>query len=173
MPIFITRLSDDSGDRMTGGRAAAGSVGATRARRSCTSWRAGIRSVPVSKISTTDDSPSTDFDRSTVRPGTPFMAASSGTLMSASTSELDSPGASVWISTSGGANSGKTSNGASLVLRTPTTSRITASATTGSRSRSDVPIRARIMGRYFPTPNSVPKSSAAPVVTTRVPGAGP
>ena len=34
MPIFITRLSDDSGDMMTGGWAAAGSVAATRARRS-------------------------------------------------------------------------------------------------------------------------------------------
>ena len=47
MPIFITRLSDDSGDRMTGGRATAGSVAATRASRSCTSCRAGMRSVPL------------------------------------------------------------------------------------------------------------------------------
>ena len=95
MPIFMTRLRDDSGDMITGGRAAAGSVGATRASRSCTSCRAGIRSVPGSKMRTTDDSPSTDFERSTSRPGTPFIAASSGTLISASTSALERPGASV------------------------------------------------------------------------------
>ena len=171
MPIFMTRLSEDSGDMMTGGRAAAGRVGATRARRSWTSCRAGIRSVPFSKISTTDDKPSTDLERSTSSPGTPFIAASSGTLMSASTSELESPGASVWISTSGGANSGNTSNGASFAALMPTAIRMTDSATTGSRSRSEAAINPRIS--YFPTPNSVPKSSAAPTVTTRVPAGGP
>ena len=129
MPIFMTRLRDESGDMITGGRAAAGSVGATRARRSWTSCRAGMRSVPFSKIRTTDDKPSTDLERRTSRPGTPFMAASSGTLMSASTSELESPGASVWISTSGGANSGNTSNGASLAALMPTTIRMIESAT--------------------------------------------
>ena len=48
---------------MTGGRATAGSRGASTASRSCTSCRAAIRSVPSLRISTTDDSPSTDFDR--------------------------------------------------------------------------------------------------------------
>ena len=37
--------------------------------RSCTSCRAGIRSVPSSKISTTDDRPSTDFERSVFEAG--------------------------------------------------------------------------------------------------------
>ncbi len=171
MPIFMTRLREESGDMITGGRAAAGSVGATRARRSWTSCRAGMRSVPFSKMRTTDDKPSTDLERRTSRPGTPFMAASSGTLMSASTSELESPGASVWISTSGGANSGNTSNGASLAVLMPTTIRMIESATTGSRSRSEAAISPRTA--YFPTPNSVPKSSAAPTVTTRVPAGGP
>ena len=36
-PIFMTRLKDDSGDRITGGRTAAGSVAATRVNRSWTS----------------------------------------------------------------------------------------------------------------------------------------
>ena len=40
MPTFMTRLREESGDMITGGRAAAGSVGATRARRSWTSCRA-------------------------------------------------------------------------------------------------------------------------------------
>ena len=36
-PIFMTRLKDDSGDRITGGRTAAGRVAATRVNRSWTS----------------------------------------------------------------------------------------------------------------------------------------
>ena len=60
-----TRLSDDSGDRMTGGCAAAGRRGrrcAAAAPARAAARR--IRSVPSSKISTTDDRPSTDFERS-------------------------------------------------------------------------------------------------------------
>ena len=37
MPIFMTRLSDDSGDRITGGSAAVGRLAAIRRRRSWTS----------------------------------------------------------------------------------------------------------------------------------------
>ena len=54
-----------------------------RSSRSCTSCRAAIRSVPSSKISTTDDRPSTDFERSVFSPATPFIAFSSGTVTSA------------------------------------------------------------------------------------------
>ena len=43
----------------------------------------------------------------------PLSAFSSGTLTRLSTSSVDSPAHSVWISTSGGANSGKTSSGMS------------------------------------------------------------
>ena len=59
----MTRLSDDSGESMTGGRATAGSVAAARDSRSCTICRDRMTSVEGSRISTTDDSPSTDFDR--------------------------------------------------------------------------------------------------------------
>ena len=69
MPIFMTRLSDDSGDSMTGGRATPGSCAAARDRRSCTICRAVITSVAGSRISTTDDKPSTDFERILSRPG--------------------------------------------------------------------------------------------------------
>ena len=72
------------------------------------------------RIRTTDDSPSTDFDRIVFRPIVPFSAFSSGTLTRLSTSSVDSPGASVWISTRGGANSGKTSRAARWAVRTPT-----------------------------------------------------
>ena len=111
MPIFITRLSDDSGDSMTGGWATAGSCAAARDNRSCTICRAVITSVAGSRISTTDDNPRTDFDRIGRRPGMPFSAASSGTVTSDSTSLVERPGASVCTSTSGGANSGNTSSG--------------------------------------------------------------
>ena len=145
IPIFKTRLSDESGERMTGGCAAAGSAAAVRSRRSCTSCRAPISSVPSSKMSTTDDRPSTDLDRRVLRPGTPFIAVSSGTVTRLSTSPVDSPGASVWISTSGGANSGKTSSGVSSAARVPAIISTTARATTTKRRRSDDSTSRRIM----------------------------
>ena len=66
-----------------------------------------------------------------------MSAASSGTVTSASTSVVESPGASVWTSTSGGANSGNTSSGVVRSVRHETTTAITASATTMIRCRSD------------------------------------
>ena len=112
-PIFSTRLVDESGDRITGGLRRRPAAAAPRppAAPAPAAARA-IRSVPSSKISTTDDSPSTDFERIVFSPGVPLSAFSSGTLTRLSTSSVERPGASVWISTSGGANSGKTSSGA-------------------------------------------------------------
>ena len=46
IPIFITRLSDDSGDNMTGGWATPGNREAARDKRSCTICRARMTSVP-------------------------------------------------------------------------------------------------------------------------------
>ena len=144
MPIFMTRLSEDSGESITGGRATAGSVAAARDSRSCTICLALNTSVEGSRIRTTDESPSTDLERMRVEPGTPLSAASSGTVTSASTSLVESPGASVCTSTSGGANSGKTSSGVvRSVLTAPTTSS-TASAATTMRLRSESATRARI-----------------------------
>ena len=111
-PILSSRLVDDSGERITGCRAAVGSRAASTASRSCTTWRAAIRSVPSLRINTTDESPSTDFDRIVLRPIVPLSAFSSGTLIRLSTSSVERPGASVWTSIKGGANSGKTSSGA-------------------------------------------------------------
>ncbi len=62
--------------------------------------------------------------------GTPVSALSIGTLTSDSTSSADSPGASVWTSISGGANSGKTSNGTERTARAPTATNTTVSTTT-------------------------------------------
>src|ERR1044071_7918779 len=107
MPIFMTRLVDDSGWIMTGGPAQFGHCADVAAIRSATHCRAWRRSAPGLKISSIDDSCGTDFDRMTSRPGTPLSASSSGTVTSDSTSEGDRPCDGVCTSTFGGANSGK------------------------------------------------------------------
>ena len=56
-PIFSSRLVDDSGERITGLFAAAGSRAASTASRSCTTCRAAIRSVPSLRIRTTRREP--------------------------------------------------------------------------------------------------------------------
>ena len=115
-PIFITRLVADSGWSITGGAAQVGSVGVIWASRSATSWRASSSFVPGLKSSTTCESWMTDFERIVSRPSMPASDCSSGTVTSCSTSSADRPMQIVWISTFGGANSGKTSTGMRLHL---------------------------------------------------------
>ena len=142
-PIFSSRLVDDSGERITGWRprpaAATPPPTAVPARPAASA----IRSVPSLRISTTDDSPSTDFDRIVLSPIVPLSAFSSGTLIKLSTSSVESPGASVWTSINGGANSGKTSSGAFAPSERPRSSArprgpapAPAAATTSRRSSS-------------------------------------
>ncbi len=95
MPIFITRLVDDSGGIINGGAAHLGKLGVAIATRSATNWRVNNSSTPASKIATTEDSCGTDFERKVVTPGTPAKAFSSGTVMSDSTSAGDRPSAMV------------------------------------------------------------------------------
>ena len=101
--------------RMTGGRATAGS----RARLGgdpLLHELAGADEVGAvarrSARPTTGRAPTSSGPSST--PGMPLSAFSSGMVTRLSTSSVDRPGASVWISTSGGANSGNTSSGAPL-----------------------------------------------------------
>src|SRR5436305_4791747 len=61
-PTIIARLVVDTGCSMTGGFDTLGSACA-KLRRSCTNWRARIRSVPGWKASTIEESPVIDFDR--------------------------------------------------------------------------------------------------------------
>ena len=106
---IMTRLVEDSGCMSTG---AAETLGSARAwvSRSETSWRARKRSVPGLKTIWIDERPGTDLDRIASTQATPFSrSASMGEVMSCSTSAAESPRASVWISTCGGANSGKAS----------------------------------------------------------------
>ena len=108
----MTRLVDDSGCSITGGAAQVGRFGATCCRRSWTSWRERMRSVPGSKIISICDSWPSDLDRSTSRFGHAVQRllqrdGHQGLGLLAATS----PRVTVWISTFGGANSGKTSTG--------------------------------------------------------------
>ena len=117
MPILRIRLVDESGESSTGGRATAGSCGADAREPLLHELRASMQmSVPGSKSSTTDDRPSTDFERSCVMRACPRARARAASVTSGSTSSLESPGASVCTSTRGGANSGNASNDA---LRRP------------------------------------------------------
>jgi hypothetical protein len=65
------------------------------------------------------DRPWMDCDRTAAMPSTPLIASSSGLVTSTSTCSGERPGASVWIETCGGANSGKTSRRALATTPAP------------------------------------------------------
>jgi hypothetical protein len=102
----------------------------TVAIRSDTSCRAVSRSVPRWKISSIDDSCSTDLERIVAILGMPLSACSRGIVTSSSTSAAASPRDGVWISTRGGANSGKTSTALFWSAPTPKNISPPVSATT-------------------------------------------
>ena len=130
----MTRLVDDSGCSMTGMPDDCGSSAIASLRRSCTRWRASIRSVPILKSSTTWDRPTTDDERTYSTPGMPRSWSSIGIVISSSTSVDVMPGPSVWISTFGGANSGNTSIGIRCSCWVPNVSKAMAAANTRKRN---------------------------------------
>src|ERR671921_2646436 len=77
----------------------------------------------------------TDLERISSRPGIPFSWFSSGTVTSSSTCSEELPTAIVWISTRGGANSGKTSRSALRVSPVPKTMSAAAAKITNHRNR--------------------------------------
>jgi len=92
IPMSIARLAELSGERMTGGRATAGRVAATRPTRSCTSCRARIGSVSRGKKSTTELRPSTDLDWMFATQLVPSSAFSRGMVTRFSTLVTREPG---------------------------------------------------------------------------------
>ena len=74
-----------------------------------------------------------DSERIVAMPGPPMTAASIGRVMICSTCSGASPGASVWIVTCGGTNSGNTSSGACIARKTPAKSQTTESSATKPR----------------------------------------
>ncbi len=110
-PIIIARAVDDTGWSIWGGCATFGRTPVC-ASRSCTSWRSSRMLVPGAKTRSITESPEIESERIVSTPFTPFRSSCSiGTVMSCSTSGADSPRLSVWISTVGAPNSGRTSTG--------------------------------------------------------------
>src|SRR5919112_4915435 len=86
----------------------------------------------------------TDLERISSSPGTPFSWFSSGVVISSSTCCEELPTAMVWISTRGGANSGKTSRSALRVSPMPKTMSAAAANSTNHRNRRLDPTIQRI-----------------------------
>ena len=135
MPIFMIRLADESGCISIGALETLGNAWAW-VSRSCTIWRACMRSVPGAKNISIDDKPVIDSDSIECSQGTPLSkSASSGTVISDSTSDVDSPSASVCTSSASRENSGTTSSGMLRIRQTPATSSTAAIASTTTRRR--------------------------------------
>src|SRR5215213_5687644 len=91
----------------------------------------------------------TDLERTSSSPGIPFSWFSSGTVISSSTCSEELPTAMVWISTRGGANSGKTSTSAFRVSPMPKTMSAAAAKSTNHRNRKLDPTIQRISNPYL------------------------
>src|SRR5215207_4783343 len=149
IPIFMTRLVEDRGGIIQGGLAQVGKLGEASARRSCTSCLASYRSVSLLKRSSICERSVTDLERISSSPGSPFSWFSSGTVISSSTCSEELPTAMVWISTRGGANSGKTSRSAFRVSPMPKTMSAAAAKSTNHRNRKLNPTIQRINNPYL------------------------
>src|SRR5919107_4157658 len=91
----------------------------------------------------------TDLERISTSPGIPLSWSSSGTVISSSTCSEELPIAMVWISTCGGANSGKTSTSALRVSPMPKTMSAAAAKITSHRNRKLDPTIQRISNPYL------------------------
>ena len=132
-PSIMTRLADEVGWSMTGAFEALVSS-APWVRRSCTTCRARIGSVPSSKVITTEDRPGIDVDCIRSTQAMPLSRLdSSGTVTRSSTSCADSPSASDCTSTVTGANSGPGSTAVALSWTPASTAAATASTATKMR----------------------------------------
>src|ERR687894_1794570 len=149
IPIFMTRAVDENGGIRKGGLAQVGNRGDANARRSCTNCRDSYRSTSLSKMSWICERSATDLERISMSPGIPFSSSSSGTVISSSTCSEELPIAMVWISTCGGANSGKTSTSALRVSPMPKTISAAAAKITSHRNRKLDPTIQRISNPYL------------------------
>src|ERR671921_2265469 len=95
------------------------------------------------------DRSATDLERISSSPGIPFSWFSSGIVISSSTCCEELPIAMVWISTCGGANSGKTSTSALRVSPMPKIISAAAAKITSHRNRRLDPTIQRIRHPYL------------------------
>ncbi len=107
-----TVLDDEVSGLITGGGTERGRRGTASTSRSASAWRARKMSVPGASTAVMMERPWIDCERTMAMPATPLMTSSIGLVTRISTCSGAKPGASVWIETCGGANSGKTSSGA-------------------------------------------------------------
>src|ERR687893_463751 len=149
IPIFMTRAVDENGGIRKGGLAQVGNSGAAAVRRSCTNCRDSYRSTSLLKMSWICERSATDLERISSSPGIPFSWSSSGTVISSSTCSEELPIARVWISTCGGANSGKTSTSALRVSPMPKIISAAAAKITSHRNRRLDPTIQRIRHPYL------------------------
>src|ERR687890_1442246 len=91
----------------------------------------------------------TDLERISTSPGIPFSWSSSGIVINSSTCCEELPTAMVWISTCGGANSGKTSTSALRVSPMPKIKSAAAAKITSHRNRRLDPTIQRIRHPYL------------------------
>src|SRR5918995_4123752 len=91
----------------------------------------------------------TDLERISSSPGIPLSWSSSGIVINSSTCCEELPTAMVWISTCGGANSGKTSTSALRVSPMPKIISATAAKITSHRNRKLDPTIQRISNPYL------------------------
>ncbi len=95
--------------------------------------RAMCTSTPSANVIVTTESPGMDSERSVASPEAPFTAFSICLVMSSSTCCGANPGASVWMSTCEGTNSGNTSKGERSAPQHPRTSANIVSAVTAPK----------------------------------------
>src|ERR687893_1550761 len=100
-------------------------------------------------MSSIDDRSATDLERISSSPSIPLSCSSNGIVISSSTSCEELPIATVWTSTCGGANSGKTSTSALRVSPMPKTISATAAKITSHRNRKLDPTIQRISNPYL------------------------
>ena len=105
-PTISVRLVAPTSGAMDGAWTPCGSWAAASDIRSETIWRARYTSIWSSKVAVTTDRPWMELERSAARLGVPFNEDSMGRVTRLSTSCEERPGASVWTTTWGGANSG-------------------------------------------------------------------
>src|ERR671914_2613532 len=106
-------------------------------------------SVSLLKMSWICERSITDLERISTSPGIPLSWSSSGIVINSSTCCEELPTAMVWISTCGGANSGKTSTSALRVSPMPKSISATAAKITSHRNRKLDPTIQRISNPYL------------------------
>src|SRR3984957_666936 len=144
-PIFSRSMVLETSGESFGVPTPAGSVLPNSDSRSEIPCRATCTSTPSANVIVTTERPGIDSERRVASPAAPFTAFSTCLVTSSSTCCGAKPGASVWMSTCDGTNSGNTSRGACSAPQHPRTSASIVSAVPAPKWRTHSVTIARIM----------------------------